>query len=261
MARKKKSSSNRLEVQNATKTLFANIGFMSPDLPIHTIVMTSSVPSEGKSTTSIELARAIASSGKSVLLVEADMRRRSLANYLGVRAQAGVYSVLTNAVPLERAILSTKINNLSFLDAEPNIPNPVDIVSSKSYERLVNDLEKKFDYVIFDTAPVGTFVEGAILSGLVDGTILVVRVGMTKRAELQHAYEQLKKAKANILGTCATFCEESSNEYYYAYYTKEGRRVEDNFGSMPSVSNGAGSRRVSGGQGADIPTSEIKGGR
>lgn len=95
MAKKRKASSNMQEVQNAAKTLFANIRFMSPDCPLRTIVMTSSVPSEGKSTTSIELAKAIATSGKKTLLVEADMRRRSLANALGVRARAGVYSVLT----------------------------------------------------------------------------------------------------------------------------------------------------------------------
>ena len=84
MAKKKKQASNMLEVQNAAKTLFANIRFMSPDNPIRSIVMTSSVPNEGKSTCSVELARAIATSGKTVLLVEADMRRRTLASLLNV---------------------------------------------------------------------------------------------------------------------------------------------------------------------------------
>ena len=89
MAKKKKQASNMLEVQNAAKTLFANIRFMSPDNPIRSIVMTSSVPNEGKSTCSVELARAIATSGKTVLLVEADMRRRTLASLLNVRPAAG----------------------------------------------------------------------------------------------------------------------------------------------------------------------------
>ena len=90
MAKKKKQASNMLEVQNAAKTLFANIRFMSPDNPIRSIVMTSSVPNEGKSTCSVELARAIATSGKTVLLVEADMRHRTLASLLNVRPAAGV---------------------------------------------------------------------------------------------------------------------------------------------------------------------------
>lgn len=75
--------------------------------------------------------------------------------------------------------------------------------------------------------PVGTFVDAAILSTLVDGTVLVVKPGSTKRSELVDACEQLKKADANILGICATFCEGTGSEYYYAYYTKDGSRVKD----------------------------------
>lgn len=226
MAKKKKQSSNQLEIQNAAKTLFANIRFMSPDEPIRSIVMTSSVPNEGKSTCSVELCRAIATSGKTVLLVEADMRRRTLAGMLNVRPAAGVYSVLTDATPLKSAVTATSTPNLYLLDVEPNIPNPADIISSKRYRKLVATLEESYDYVVFDTPPVGTFVDAAILSTLVDGTVLVVKPGSTKRAELTDAYEQLQKANANVLGICATFCEGTGSEYYYAYYTGDGKRVK-----------------------------------
>ena len=74
--------------------------------------------------------------------------------------------------------------------------------------------------------PVGTFVDAAILSTLVDGTIMVVKPGEVKRTELADAYEQLQKAGANVLGICATFCEGTGSEYYYAYYTKDGDRVD-----------------------------------
>lgn len=227
MAKKKKSASNALEVQNATKTLFANIRFMSPDNPIRTIVITSSVPNEGKSTCSVELARAIATSGKTVLLVEADMRRRTLADALNVRPPAGVYSVLTDAAPLSQAVVATSTPNMYFLDVEPNIPNPADIISSKRYAKLVTLLEENYDYVVFDTPPVGTFIDAAILSTLVDGTVMVVKPNSTKRTELLDACEQLKKADANILGICATFCEGTGSEYYYAYYTQDGSRLKD----------------------------------
>ena len=227
MAKKKKQSSNMLEVQNAAKTLFANIRFMSPDSPIRSLVLTSSVPNEGKSTCSVELCRAIATSGKTVLLVEADMRRRTLAGLLNVRPAAGIYSVLTDATPLKQAVTATSTPNLFFLDVEPNIPNPADIISSKRYHKLVSILEDSYDYVVFDTPPVGTFVDAAILSTLVDGTVLVVKPGSTNRAELQDAYEQLQKADANVLGICATFCEGTGSEYYYAYYTKDGGRVKN----------------------------------
>ena len=227
MAKKKKSASNALEVQNAAKTLFANIRFMSPDNPIRTIVITSSVPNEGKSTCSVELARAIATSGKTVLLVEADMRRRTLADALNVRPPAGVYSVLTDAAPLSQAVVATSTPNMYFLDVEPNIPNPADIISSKRYAKLVTLLEENYDYVVFDTPPVGTFIDAAILSTLVDGTVMVVKPNSAKRTELLDACEQLKKADANILGICATFCEGTGSEYYYAYYTQDGSRLKD----------------------------------
>lgn len=227
MAKKvKKTGTNTLEIQNAAKTLFANIRFMSPDNPIRSIVMTSSVPNEGKSTCSMELAKAIATSGKTVLLVEADMRRRTMASLLGVHAAAGVYAVLSDQVDLRDAVVSTDTPNLYFLDTEPNIPNPADIISSKRFHRLVERLEQSYEYVIFDMPPVGTFVDAAILSTLVDGTIMVVRPGEVKRDELVDAYEQLQKAGANVLGICATFCEGTGSEYYYAYYTKDGERVD-----------------------------------
>lgn len=223
---KRKQGTNTLEVQNAAKTLFANIRFMSPDNPVKSIVMTSSVPNEGKSTASVELARAIATSGKTVLLVEADMRRRTLANMLNVRPAAGVYAVLTDATPLRQAVAATPTPNLFFLDVEPNIPNPADIISSKRYRKLVEVLKSTYDYVVFDTPPVGAFVDAAILSTLVDGTVMVVKPGMVKRAELEDACAQLRKAEARILGLCATFCEGSGSEYYYAYYTKDGDRMD-----------------------------------
>lgn len=226
--RKNKSgASNALEVQNAAKTLYANIRFMSVDDPIRSVVITSTAPNEGKTTTAVQLGRAMATAGKTVLLVEADMRRRSLAAMLEVHPQAGLYAVLSGAAPLSAAIASTSTPNLYFLDTEPNIPNPADIISSKRYRALAAKLAERFDYVIFDTPPVGTFVDAAVLSTMADGLVLVVRPGEVKRSALVGAYDQLRKADANVLGICATFCEGTGSEYYYAYYTSDGHRVKD----------------------------------
>lgn len=226
MAKKKKAASNTLEVQNAAKTMLANIRFASVDNPMQSIVLTSAVPNEGKTTTTIELAKAIASAGNSVLLVEADMRRRSAASMLGVHASHGAYAVMSRAVSLQEAVVSAGIPNLYFLDMEPNIPNPADLLSSRAYAKLVDDACNTYDYVLFDTPPVGTFVDAAILSRLVDGTILVVKVGGAKRDELLTAYDQLQKAEAHIIGACATFCEGTGSEYYYAYYNKDNQRID-----------------------------------
>lgn len=224
--KKKKTASNTLEIQNAVKTMLANIRFASVDNPMQSIVLTSAVPNEGKTTTTIELAKAIASAGNSVLLVEADMRRRSAASALGVHAAHGAYAVMSHALSLREAVISTGTPNFYFLDTEPNIPNPADLLSSRAYAKLVDDACNAYDYVLFDTPPVGTFVDAAILSRLVDGVILVVKIGGAKRDEILTAYDQLQKAEANVIGACATFCEGTGSEYYYAYYNKDNQRVD-----------------------------------
>lgn len=230
MPRKKKASSDALVVQNAAKTLLANIRFASVDRPVKSIVLTSSVPNEGKSTVAYNLAQAIASSGKRTLLVECDMRRRSLADMVGARARHGIYAVLSGQVELDEALVATSHRNLFFLDSEPHIPNPADILSSQRFRKLVAQMESDFDYVVIDTPPVGTFVDAAIIATLADATALVVRERFVKRAELQNAYDQLKKADANVIGVIMNMCEAESSEYFYAYYNKEGKRVRKSEG-------------------------------
>lgn len=232
MPRKKKASSDALVVQNAAKTLLANIRFASVDRPVKSIVLTSSVPNEGKSTVAYNLAQAIASSGKRTLIVECDMRRRSLADMVGARARHGIYAVLSGQVELDEALVATSHRNLFFLDSEPHIPNPADILSSQRFRKLVAQMESDFDYVVIDTPPVGTFVDAAIIAALADATALVVRERFVKRAMLQNAYDQLKKADANVIGVIMNMCEAESSEYYYAYYNKEGKRVRKSEGHV-----------------------------
>ena len=223
----KMKSADKYVVQNAAKTLLANIRFASVDNPIRSITVTSSIPNEGKSTVSINLAQAIATSGKSVLLVEADMRRRSLSDMLGVRSRGGVYAVLSDQMSIDQAVAETAQKNFYFLDSEPHIPNPADIISSRRFSKLVAMLEEKFQYVIFDAPPVGTFIDAAEISSLTDGTLFVIRENFTKRNEVVNAVAQLKKSeKTNIIGTVMNCCEVESSEYYYSYYTKDGKKVK-----------------------------------
>lgn len=224
MARKKKGS-DRLAVQNAAKTLLANIRFASVDDPIRSVTVTSSKPNEGKSTVAVNLAQAIATSGASVCLVEADMRRRTLAGMLGVHASGGIYSVLSEDLTLDEAVVETSQKNMFFLDSEPNIPNPADIIASRRFASLVKLLEDRFRYVVFDTPPVGTFVDAAEVGHLSDAAVFVIRENFTKRNEVLEAFEQLRKAEVNVIGTVMNCCESNSGEYYYAYYNARGERV------------------------------------
>ncbi len=221
MPRKSKRDDAALEIQNAAKTLLANIRFMSVDDPVRSIVVTSSIPNEGKSFVSVNLAQAIATSGKTVLLVECDMRRRSLSNYLNIHPAHGLYSVLSSQQKLSEAVTATRQRGMYFLDAEPHIPNPPDLLSSRHFAELMGHVLDSFDYVVFDTPPVATFVDAAVLSARVDATLLVVRENFTHRTEVQNAYDQLQKAGANIAGVVMNHCERQRSEYYYEYYYKD----------------------------------------
>lgn len=228
MSRKSKSkkapamnSKGIKELQNAAKTLLANIRFSSLDNDIRTICITSTSLDEGKTTTAIALATAIATSGASVLLVEGDMRRRSLGKALGATPAGGAYAVLSGEERLSDVVWRTETPNMLFLDIEPNIPNPADILSSKRYVAFVETLRDSFDYVIFDTPPIGVFIDAAILGTLTDTTILCVRKGETRRADAEDALKQLRQMKCPVLGCVFTFSDEQQSDYYYAYYTKE----------------------------------------
>ena len=239
-------------VVNSAKTLLANIRFMSVDNPVRTVAITSAVPNEGKTFVTANLASAIATSGKTVLLVECDMRRRSMAHALNVHAQHGLYSVVSGEVGLTTAAISTTTPNLYFLDAEPHIPNPSDLLNSNRFARLIEVAKKTFDYVVFDTPPVGTFVDAAVLGTKVDAVFMVVRENFTKKAEVAAAAEQLKKSGCNLAGIVMNYCERRSSEYYYEYYySKSGQRDEN----APTIEAGQAASRQAVPQRPERPSS------
>lgn len=204
MARKRKHQNEQVLMQNAVKTLLANIRFASVDDPVSSIVITSSVPNEGKTTVALNLARAIATSGRDVLLVETDMRRRSLAGQLGVHPSHGLYAVLAGDCTLEEAVVPTKTGDCYFLDAEPNIPNPADILASHRFRKFVKEVNAKYDYVVFDTPPVGTFVDAAVIAAVVDATVLVVRENYVKRRDLVAPTSSCRRPRPTSSASCLT---------------------------------------------------------
>lgn len=221
----KKAQDDRVFIQNAVKTLATNIRFASVDNPVRSIVVTSSIPNEGKTTIATNLAQALASGGKAVLIVECDMRRRSLATALGAHARNGIYAVLSGQVELDDAVVRTSTRNVWFLDSEPHIPNPVDILGSKRFHSFIERLKDEYDYVVLDTPPLSAFIDAAVIGSIADGTLLVVRRNFVRREEVLSAYEQLKKAEANVLGTVLNYCEDKKSEYYYEYYSKDGKKL------------------------------------
>lgn len=222
--------------KNAIKTIATNIQFASVDKPVKVLTVTSSIPSEGKSTISIELARALAGGGKRVLLVEGDMRWRSLASMVGAHALNGVYAVLSGRVSLGSAVVETSHKGLYFLDCEPNIPNPVDIISSKSFRTFLQEVRAAYDYVVIDTPPLSAFVDASVFASMADGTVLVVRQNFVRQDDLESAYEQLKKAKANVIGAVMNFCDSETSEYHYhGYYTMGAHGARDTEKDAPRL--------------------------
>ncbi|MDO4182455.1 MAG: CpsD/CapB family tyrosine-protein kinase [Coriobacteriia bacterium] len=240
MAKKNRKVLGKFEVpglRNASKTLLANIRFASLEEEVKTICITSTRMDEGKSTVCSNLACAIASSGKRVLVVDADMRRRSLGGMLDVHGSTGMYSVLSGKSSLDKAIIETPIKNLYFLDSEPHVPNPPDILSTKRFSALLETLRQMFDYVIIDTPPTGLFVDASIVANQVDGTLLALRQHGAPRKDVINAVTQLKAGNAHILGTVMTFVptNESSSYYYSYYYSEEGKGPEGEEDAMDVV--------------------------
>jgi capsular exopolysaccharide synthesis family protein len=215
---RKSFGSDKVVLQNALKTLAANIRFSSVDKPIHSLTVVSSIPSEGKTTVSVGLGKAFAAGGSTVLMVECDMRCRSLANALATHGNHGLYSVLSGRHSVQEAVVTAGMPNLYMFDAEPSIPNPADVLQSKRFHELVDTLTTMYDYVIFDTPPVNTFVDAAIVSSIVDATLLVVRQGYTHREDVVDAYTQLQKAGAHVIGTVLNCADAEISGKYYDYY-------------------------------------------
>lgn len=210
-------------IQNAAEALLANVRFSSVDNPIKTVAVTSSVPNEGKTTVAVALAIAIGRRGLRCLILECDMRRRSVRGVLGVHTKRGIHAVLTGECSYQEAITYTKFQNVSFLDAEYGIPNPDGILSSHRFDDLLDDLAGYYDYVIIDTPPVEAFADASIVASKVDGTIVVAREDYTDKREIVHGLNQLDAAGANVLGVSLNGVKTSAGGYgyYYSYYYDE----------------------------------------
>ena len=162
--------------------------------------MTSPGPREGKTTTAISVAIAMAQGGSKVLLVDTDLRRPRLHKVFGIPNREGVTSVLLGQTELDDAIKTTDVPNLFLLPSGPTPPNPAEICQSESFRGLLDDLSGRYDRVLLDSPPVGIVTDAVILSTLTDGTLLVARAGITSRAGLQEVYRQIADVGSTVLG-------------------------------------------------------------
>ena len=187
----------------AYKSFRTNLQFASINKEIKKIIITSSIPGEGKSVVSINLAIAMASAGSKVLLVDTDLRRPALHRYLRLNNAkiGGLTSVLSGAKSLDECLVHFNDLDIHFLSCGPIPPNPAELLGSKRMGNIIRELEGQFDYLIFDTPPVSVVTDAAVLSQYTDGAILVVRQNyVTTEAALQ-AKKNLENVGTSIIGS------------------------------------------------------------
>jgi capsular exopolysaccharide synthesis family protein len=201
------------------RTLRTSILLSTAPRPPQALLVTSAQPREGKSCTSLNLALGLAQRGVPVVIVDADMRRPSVGKGLGFSENGGgLSSFLSGAHSLDEVLRQfEKVPNLWVLPAGPQPPNPADLLSSPTMEKLLLDLRTRFEHVVLDSAPLLLVTDATILSRLVDGVVLVVESGVTVRRALVRAHKILESAGGRILGTVVNKWD-ARNEGYYGYY-------------------------------------------
>jgi capsular exopolysaccharide synthesis family protein len=213
-------------ISEAFRKLRTNLQFLNVDHPPRTIVITSSAPSEGKSTTAINIALALAEANYDVVLVDGDMRRPSVAKYLNLVGSVGFSTVLSGNATLEDVLQTTKYPRMSVLTAGTVPPNPSELLGSQAARKVLGELREKFDYVIIDSSPLLAVTDGAILATNADGALIMARFGETKREQLAHSVKMLNNVGATLLGAVFTMTPVRRNSYYgYSYNYSYGEDV------------------------------------
>ena len=206
----------------AYKSLRTNLEFLSASSGCKVILITSSVPEEGKSNVAINLATTMAAGGKKVVLVDGDLRKGSLSRYLHLnRNRPGISNVVANQCTLADALVRFKNVQFTLLPVGPLPPNPSEMLATPAVEALFKGLRGHYDYVIVDTPPVSVVTDAAVMCRFADGVILVVRPGVTTTQGAQLSKKNLEAVHAHILGVVLNGYDAKraghKDGYYYSY--------------------------------------------
>ncbi|MCP4679767.1 MAG: polysaccharide biosynthesis tyrosine autokinase [Deltaproteobacteria bacterium] len=214
------------QVAESCRAIRTNLLFMSADSPAKRILITSPSPQEGKTTVAVNLAITMAQSGSSVLLVDTDMRRPRVHKAFDLHPRKGISTMVLGESTMEESVTKTGIPNLDILTCGPAPPNPSELMHTESFVRVIEMLSKEYDRVIFDSPPVAVVTDAAILSKLVDGTVLIVKSLQTTRDAAKHSVSVLRDIGATILGAVLNDLDLANRKYgqhyYYYYYKKYG---------------------------------------
>ncbi len=194
-------SDPRSPAAEAYRTLRTNIDFSSLDRVIHTLLVTSVAPSENKSLTVANLAVSMAQGDKKTILVDADVRRPALHTLFSLNNDKGLTSLFIDAKgPIEPALQTVKVPNLQVLTSGPLPPNPAELLGSQRMLDVIETLKSRADIILFDAPPVIAVTDASVLGTRVDGVLLVVQAGQTRREQAKRAKQQLEKLHIRVIG-------------------------------------------------------------
>jgi len=214
-------------ISEAYRVLRTNIQYSSFDNPLKVIVITSSGPEEGKTTTVVNLAVTFTQIGYKVLVIDGDLRRPKIHKVFGIRNHRGLTNLLVSKDDYRNYVNKSEIENLDIITCGALPPNPSELLTSNVMRQFIETVRKDYDMVIIDSPPVGTVTDAAILSTIVDGTILVAASGTVQIDALVRSKELLDKVNANIIGVVLNKLGKNSHEsYYYYYYYGEGEEKD-----------------------------------
>ena len=210
-------------VQESMKALRTNIQFCGTN--IKAIALTSCEPNEGKSNVAVGLAESFAISGKRVILLDVDLRKSVLlGRYKVDRGVKGMSHFLSGQHFIDEVIYNTNVENMHIIFSGPVPPNPAELLSSKMFGELIEQLKTIYDYIIIDTPPLGSVIDSAIIAQYCDGVAMVLAANTVSYKMVKHVKEQLDRTGCNFLGIILNKVNQSSHGYYGygAYYgTKE----------------------------------------
>ncbi|MDI1433156.1 GumC family protein [Polyangium sorediatum] len=204
-------------IAEAARTIRTNLLFMAPDKPYRTLLITSAGPSEGKTTVATCIAIVMAQAGQKVALIDCDLRRPRVHRVFRKTSEVGVTTAMLED-SLDEAVLETDVPNLSVIPAGPIPPNPAELLHSEKFKKFLDDVKKRFDRVIIDSPPIVPVTDAAVLSTLVDGTVLVVRAFKTTKDLARHAVRALQDISATKAGAVLNAVNFNRDEYKYRYY-------------------------------------------
>jgi len=219
----------RSPISEEYRALRTNIQYSTVDKPLRTLLVTSVNPTEGKTTTVANLGTVMAQAGLSVIVVDSDLRRPALHNYFEVSKNLGLTNALLDKNPNPDGYLQpTEVENLRLLACGPLPPNPSELLNSQRMRDLIEQLKEEADVLLFDSPPILAVTDASILANQVDGVLLVVDAGTTRREVAQRGKEQLDKVGANVLGAALNkLSHKGAGGYYYYYYYYSSEEGEE----------------------------------